>query len=166
MKKSAFLILCLLLVYVSKAQNEVDLLFSKMKDTYDQFDKTFKPKPDADPITIIYIPGNNDPFGKIYDKHKGKKIIGNVQFIGGFKEIMRGAAEKPKRKHLQQAFQTRYGKNHFTILLDLESELAQIMSVEGYAIFQISSKENKLLSRNDFGFDRLAFFKALGKYLQ
>lgn len=166
MKAILFLGLGLLCCTLGRAQATVTDLLSKMGDTQHQFKDTFDPGALNDQLTIIYIPGSNDPFGKIYDKHKGKELTGNVQFIGGFREMMRGADPDRKRSHLQEAFRTRYGKEHFTILIDLESEIAQMLSIKGYSILGLSKKENRIISFRDYGFDRIAFFKDLKKYFK
>lgn len=159
-----FLISCLVLTSMV-AQKNSSKLFEKMSDTYDQFGDRFDPGSVDDQLTIVYIPGNNDPFGRIYDKHKGKKIAEDVQFIGGFREIMIGMPADKKRAHLQEAFVSRYGKDHFTILLDLDSEIARMLSIQGYTILTISRKDDKIIRLEDFGFDRIAFFKVLNTYL-
>ncbi len=134
--------------------------------TVDQFDSDFSLETVEDQLTIIYIPGSNDPFGKVYDKHKGKKIADKVQFIGGFKEMMKGWNPEQKKSHLQEAFQFRYGKDHFPILLDLESDIAQLLSIKGYTILKISKKDNKIIEQKSFGFNRMDFFKALKPYFK
>lgn len=166
MKHSIFTLFCCLPLGLLFAQKSTADLFAKMSQTYDQFNDTFDPESTTDQLTIIYIPGSNDPFGKIYDKHKGKKLASDTQYIGGFKEIMAGIAEKKKKEHLQEAFVSRYGKDHFTILLDLESEIGASLDIKGYTILEVSKKGEKIIHFEDFGFDRVAFFKALNGYFK
>ncbi|MCB0629581.1 MAG: hypothetical protein R2824_33970 [Saprospiraceae bacterium] len=147
-------------------QHDVSAILQKMDQTVDQFDDTFESKNWEDEISIIYIPGSNDPFGRVYDKHKGKKLVANTQFIGGFKEMMADWDPEQKKKHLQEAFRVRYGKDHFRILLDFESEIQARLKTAGYAIIRLSKKDRKIISRKDYGFDRIAFFKDLQPYFK
>lgn len=164
MKKSIAILICCMAINYSFAQGKMTILLDKIGQCYDQFNNQLDLNNLEDRLTIIYIPGSNDPFSKIYNKHKGKKIADNVQFIGGFKAMMKGWDSKKKKGHLQDAFQFRYGKEHFTILLDLESEIAELFSIKGYTILQISKKENKVINIKDYGFDRIEFFKDLKQY--
>ena len=159
-----FIILFFLQFSLANGQENAVKLFTKMDGTYDQFNESFDSKSIDGVLTIIYIPGSNDPFGKIYDKHKGKSLAKNALFIGGFKEIMIGFPEKKKREHLQDALQARYDKN-FKILLDLESEIGEHLSIKGYTILTASKQDNKIIKLNDYGFDRIAFFNVLQAYL-
>ena len=148
---------------ISIAENYEGLI-QKMTYLYDQFNQPFDQNSLKEELTIIYIPGSHDPFHKIYDKHKGKKTLENVQFIGGFKEMMKGWDTSKKKGHLQEAFRVRYGKDHFSVLLDLESEIAALLSMDGYAIIKVSPIDGTLISKKIYGFDRVAFFKDLKKY--
>ncbi|HMQ62643.1 MAG TPA: hypothetical protein PKE06_18335 [Flavilitoribacter sp.] len=55
---------------------------------------------------------------------------GNVQFIGGSRERMAGMDKKNKLNHLQEAFQVRYGKVHFPILIDLDSDIGRALNLD------------------------------------
>ena len=129
----------------------------------DQFDDTFDPNSVENELTIIYIPGSNNPFEKIYDKRKGEKITKKVLLVGGFGEMMNTMDDKMKKSHLQDALSARYTKGS-KILIDLKSELAEMLSIRGYAIVTISKKRNKIINSIDYSFDRVAFFKALKAY--
>ena len=87
-----------------------------------------------------------------------------IIFVGGFKEMMIGWDKKRKRSHLQDAFQARYGKDHFTILFDLDSELEVLLNANGLSIVELSTSEDKVTSNQTFGSDRVAFLKVLRTY--
>ena len=152
---------CLLISSVSYGQAQPSEIFKKMDGLYDQFNKAIEVDDISGEITLIYIPGNDNPFGKVYDRHKGVKFKQEVQFIGGFAEMMNAMSKEAKKKHLQDAFQSRYGKQHFTILLDLDSDVQKVLGNKGYAIVKISSDGKRVISNQDFGGDRAAFFQAL-----
>jgi len=133
---------------------------NKLKNFYDQFNNKLNEDLSKN-LVIVFIPGSNDPFAKIYDKHKDKKLAEHVQFVGGFKEIMTNMDPEQKKKHLQEAFVQRYGKDHFTILLDLNSELANMLKFDGYTIIKVNGKSVDVKS---YDFDRIEFFKDLNSY--
>ena len=165
MKNEIFIVIILMSFTTSFAQQSVNNVLSKMADKYDQYDRKFNPHNFDNKLVIVYISGRNNPFSRIYDRHKGINIKENVQFIGGFRETIPGMPARKKREHLQQAFLVRYGKKHFPILLDLESEIAEMLSIKGNSIIIISKKDDKILSVDDFGDDRIQFFKSLSKYI-
>lgn len=80
--------------------------------------------------------------------------------------MMNNMSKDSKKSHLQDAFKARYGKDHFTILLDLDSDVQTVLGNKGYAIAIISKKKNALDSMEDFGSDRAAFFQALKEYMK
>ncbi len=141
-------------------------IFRKLGDLYDQFNKAFDTKIVDDRLTIVYIPGKDNPFGRVYDKLKGKEIKEGIQFIGGFKEMMAKMDRDAKKKHLQEAFVHRYGKRHFTILLDLDSEIQEMLNLDGYGVIILAKKDGQVLEQLDFGTDRGGFFKELQQYLK
>lgn len=148
------------------AQQSSTKVIQKMESLVDQFDQTFDATKQSDQLLLVFVPGSNDPFAKVYDKHKEKAVLPGVQFIGGFKEMMIGMDEDKKRKHLQDAYLFRYGKTHFPILLDLNSEVAQLLSIDGYGIIQIDLKNKVITDIKSFDFDRVEFFKALQPYFK
>jgi hypothetical protein len=94
-----------------------------------------------------------------------------VQFVGGFAEIIAQAAghgsdKNGMKPHLREAFTNRYGKDHFPILLDMSSKLADDLSLEGLSIIQISKKTGKVNSIKAFGNDRKKFLDAIQFYFK
>lgn len=166
MTKYFLLLLFLASITPAFAQNTPIEILGKMDTLYNQFDNTFESSRVGEELVIVYIPGKDNPFGKVYDRHKDKKLTDDVQFVGGFKEMMNNMSKDSKKKHLQEAFVSRYGNQHFTILLDLDSDVQRMLGNEGYTIAKISKKTNRVLSKQDFGTDRAAFFKALNNYLK
>ncbi len=138
-------------------------VFMKLSMLSDQFNDKFDPEQTDDKLTIIYIPGTNNPVEKIYSKSKAGKIIGNVLLVGGFKEMMKSFSYQAKKSHLQEALSTLYPKGS-KVIIDMESELGEMLALKGYAIVTISKKQNKIINNKDYGFDRVEFFKALSIY--
>ncbi len=162
MKKLILILLCGFLIQSGYAQVKASDVFEKLGKMPDQFDNLYDTKV-TDKLTLIYIPGTNNPFEKIYNKRKAAKTIGNVVLVGGFKEMMNSMSYDTKKDHLQDALSIRYKKGS-TILIDMDSELAQLLSISGYSIIKLSRNENKITEVNDYGFDRVEFFKNLGTY--
>lgn len=165
MKKYILTTLCSLLMATFTNGQEIkasDVLM-KLGLMPDQFNDTFDPNSIEDELTIVYIPGSNDPFVKIYDKRKGEKTIKDVMLVGGFGEMMSAFDDKMKKDHLQDALSARYTKGS-KILIDLDSEMAESLSIKGYTILTISKRSNKIIHFMDYGFDRITFFKELKKY--
>ncbi|MEP5612184.1 MAG: hypothetical protein ABJP45_08035 [Cyclobacteriaceae bacterium] len=163
MKKLILIAICGLVTTLSQAQIEASDVFTKLSQMPDQFDEMYDTGNVSDQLTLVYIPGVNTPFQKFYMKQKASKTKENVLLVGGFKEMMNAMSAEAKKKHLQEALSIQYKKGS-TILLDLESELGQLLSLKGYSIVTISKKSNKVMNINDYGFDRVEFFKALAAY--
>lgn len=163
--KSALFILSLLLTSLSGFGQSISAspVFSKLGEMDDQFNNRYRPGNVADQLVIVYIPGTNEPFQMIYNKKKGAKMVEGTLLIGGFKEMMSGMSYDSKKKHLQDALSIRYLKGS-QILIDMDSEVAAMLSLQGYSIITLSKKMNEVVQLRDFGFDRVAFFKALKAY--
>lgn len=142
---------------------EVSELLSKLGSFTDQFNATYDIAEVNDEITLIYIPGINNPFVKIYSKKKAAYTKENVIVVGGFKEIVNMMTSGNKKEHLQKALAIHYKKGS-SILVDMKSEIEKLLPITGYSITVLSKKENKIISINDYGFDRVEFFKALKKF--
>ncbi|MEP1095123.1 MAG: hypothetical protein ABJG78_08435 [Cyclobacteriaceae bacterium] len=163
MKNLILIAFCCLMTCLSHAQIKASDVFTKIGKMPDQFDEMYNGGDVADQLTLIYIPGINNPFEKFYMKQKAAKTKKDVLIVGGFKEMMNAMSFESKKKHLQEALSIQYKKGS-TVLLDLESELGQLLSLKGYSIINVSKKKNQILSINDYGFDRVEFFKALAAY--
>ena len=137
-------------------------LTGELNKLVDQYNKPYG-KTDQSQLVVIYVPGANNPFDKIYDKLKDKKLVQakNIQFVGGFKEIVTAmnASKEMAQSHIQEAMIARYGDQHFTILHDMESKIEQLLKLKGYAI--ITVKKNKMEKIEQFEFDRIKFLDAL-----
>ena len=164
MKKLLLTVFCgILLSPLTHAQGKASDVFRELNKMPDQFDEQYNGASVSDKLTLIYIPGTNNPFQKIYFKQKAAKIKDDVLLVGGFKEMMNAMSLESKRKHLQEALEIQY-KEGSRILLDLESEIGKLLSIKGYSIITLSKKTDKVIAIDDYGFDRVAFFKELSKY--
>lgn len=164
MKKLLLVTLCgLLLTSLSQAQVKASDVFTELNKMPDQFDEQYDAAGVSDKLTLIYIPGVNNPFEKIYFKQKAAKTKGDVLLVGGFKEMMNTMSFESKKKHLQEALAIQYKKGS-RILIDMESKLAKVLSIKGYTIVTLSKEKGQVIVVEDYGFDRVAFFKALSKY--
>jgi hypothetical protein len=151
------------------AQSDAKTILNKMATLVDQYNKNFDKNAVKDQLIIIYIAGGDDPFQKIYDKLKGKLINSKipVQFVGGMAELAAshgGGTMSPG--HLQEAFIFRYGSSHFPILIDLQSDVGKLLNVKGLSVVTISKSKNKIISSNDYAYDRIKFFKDINQYLK
>lgn len=140
-------------------------IIAKLSTISDQFNDQFDPSMVSDSFTIMYIPGKNNVFAKVYDKYAGKQFADNVLFVGGFKQMMASMSEQSKKGHLQDALSSRYDRESITVLIDLQSEISEVLPVNGFTILTISKKANTITS-TEYGDDRLAFFTALDTYLK
>ena len=164
MKKFILITACsLFMATCCYSQVKASEVFSKLSELTDQFDNAYDAAEVTDKLTLIYIPGTNKPFEKIYLKQKASKVKNNVLLVGGFKEMMGLMTRESKKEHLSGALGLQYKKGS-TILVDMDSELGQLLEVGGYSIITLSKVKNKIVNLNDFGFDRVAFFKELKKY--
>lgn len=163
MKKLILITIAGLLTSFSHAQIKASEVFDQLKKMPDQFDDAYDPTEIKDQLTLIYIPGSNNPFQKIYMKQKAAYLKDNVLLVGGFKEMMGMMSIESKKDHLQEALALQYKKGS-TILIDMDSELGQLLNINGYSIITISKDKNEVLSIEDFGFDRVEFFKKLKEY--
>lgn len=153
----------------SKAQS-LDKVYGVMSPLTDQFNKTFAAP--TDELVIIWVPGNDDPFNKIYEKWKGKTFTSskNVQVVGGFKEMVSqnsghgGSSVESIKKHIADALISRYGTKHFPILLDMNADLGSTLSLSGLSIIVVSKKTNAIKSKTDFGSDRKKFLDEVNTY--
>lgn len=59
-------------------------------------------------------------------------------------------------------------KNYFqfSILLDLQSDMGKLLNVKGLSVVIISKAKNKIISSNDYAYDRKKFFEAINQYLK
>ncbi len=165
MKKPMFMIISsflLMSTFIVHGQKATDV-FLKLEAMPDQFNNMYEASSVNDELTLIYVPGTNNPFQKIYFKQKAAQTIDNVLLVGGFKEIMNAMSREAKRKHLQEALSIQY-KRGSKILIDMDSELGQLLELKGYSIVTISKSKNAVTDVQDFGFDRVAFFQALKLY--
>jgi len=154
----------LFLAVHAHAQAPASDIFQLLKEMPDQNNQSFDPVDLGDEAVIIFVPGAENPFQKFYTKKKAAQLKPNALLVGGFKEMMNNMSPGAKKKHLQEALAMRYKEGQ--MLLDLDSKLGELLSLQGYSIIRLSKKENKVLEINDFAFDRVAFFKALQKYEQ
>lgn len=162
MKKTLLLLMLGLAVsFMIVAQNDKgDQVWQELTQMPNQFNDLFNPNIDADEITIIYIPGTNNPFEKIYSKSKASSIPGNVLLVGGFGEIMKMMSRESKRSHIQEALGQYYQKGS-SVLIDLDSNLGKLLAIKGYSIFKLSITDRKIIEIKDYGFDRVEFFQAV-----
>lgn len=169
MKHTFFSIALSLIVASSYAQSDSKTILTELGTLVDQYNRSFNPE-SGEKLTLIWVPGADDPFGKIYDKLKGRKLKKNsfVQFVGGFKEsaARMGGDPASAKKHIQEAMVFRYGDNYFPILIDIESKIASNLSTTGYSIITLSKKSNKIVSKVDCGTDRKKFFDLLNTYFE
>ena len=165
MKKHFLIIFCsIMMIPAMRAQDAkaTDVL-ARLEAMPDQFNKKFDSKGIDDKLTIIYIPGTNNPFEKFYFKSKAAKTKPDVLLVGGFDEMMNSMSYETKLKHLQDALSARYPKGS-RVMIDMTSEVGKLLSTRGYTIVTISKKQNRVMDLRDFGFDRVAFFDALKEY--
>jgi hypothetical protein len=114
------------------------------------------------------VPGGDDRLQKIYDKLKDKTFNSAmpVQFVGGFGELGDGHGGGMSIDHLTNGFKSRYGEKYFSILLDLQSDMGKLLNVKGLSVVIISKAKNKIISSNDYAYDRKKFFEAINQYLK
>lgn len=160
-----FLLFCLQTV---SAQTEWELIQRKLTSLTDQFDKPFTARQDR--LVLIYVPGADDPFTKVYDKWKSKQWKdAAVQVVGGFQELVSehghgGANSQGMKGHIREAMNARYGRNHFSILLDMQNEVARELGLKGFSILIMSRRG--IEKKEDFGNDRKQFFDAIQTYFK
>jgi hypothetical protein len=112
----------------------------------------------------------DDPFTKVYDKWKSKQWKeADVQVVGGFREMLSagghgGASANGMKSHIQEAMIARYGKDHFPILLDMQSEIGSTLELKGFSI--VIFDKNRMEKKEDFGSDRKKFFDAIQTYFK
>jgi hypothetical protein len=165
MKRKLIPLLIFFNVALCIAQSSPEKVVDNLSTMTDQYDKAFTQNAFKEKLTLIYVNGIDDPFSKVYDKLKGKTLIkGNgVLFAGAFKDIMPGVDHGPKQKHLAEAMVSRYGKDHFSILFDLDNKLVKDLALKGLSIVTITKGTNKV-KITDFGDDRKKFFDAINSY--
>jgi hypothetical protein len=173
MKRIVLLLTLLILIRVAHAQPDSKSLLSELGNLTDQYDHPFDKAKGNDKLVIIFVSGGDDPFTKVYDKLKGKSLKNSseVQIVGGFEEMLSagghgGSDDSGMKSHISDAFISRYGDKHFSILIDMKSSVAKKASVKGLSVIIMSKKSNKVESLTDFGTDRKKFFDAINPYFK
>jgi hypothetical protein len=162
MRYSLILVSIFLIACQTMAQPKSSEVIQLIESLSDQFDNNHKFN--GETITVVFVPGVDDPFTKVYDKWKDKswQPDAKITVVGGFKEMLagggHGAPSDGIKKHVQDAFIARYGKGHFPILIDLMSETGVMLGVKGLSIIKINVKTKTIESIQDFGDNRKKFF--------
>lgn len=173
MKKIVLLLTLLVLIRVAHGQADSKVLFNELVNLTDQYGHPFDKSKVNDRLVIIFVSGADDPFTKVYDKLKGKSLKNNseVQFVGGFDEMLSagghgGSDDAGMKSHIADAFISRYGEKHFSILIDMKSSVAKRAKITGLSVIILSTKSNKIERLTDYGTDRKKFFDAINPYFK
>lgn len=159
MKKLLNLIVLVLMIAptVSQAQTESDAVIKVLTTLVDQYDKLFVTNGKS-AITLVYVPGSDDPFGKVFSKYAGKKLKdGNTVMAGGFKQL-----GPPDKSHLQGGITSQYGKDCYRIILDLDSKVETLLNLKGRSIIILEPGKKAVVK--DFGENRKEFLDAVNPY--
>lgn len=151
------------------AQGDAKTILYKMSGFVDQYNKNFDVEAVKNKLVIIYVAGGDDPFQKIYDKLKDRVLTSAipVQFVAGLAEVGTShGGGSISASHIQTAFKSRYGSSHFPILIDVKSDMGKLLGVKGLSVVIISKSTNKIISSNDYGYDRKKFFQNINQYLK
>ena len=163
MMKYVLPVLVLLVLSGTLKSQTIDLsvLLQKISEVPDQNGKKFDPDKVEDEFTFIFIEGTNTVTVDVYSKLSGKRPKENVLIIGGWKDVIPGREYDFKYDHLKGIFE----KVSYPILMDINSELFELMELERYSVITISKESNEVEIRS-FGQDRAAFLMELIKHLE
>jgi hypothetical protein len=139
-------------------------VLEKLSAITDQYGDNFDPDI-KDEIKFIFIEGTNTMLPEIYSKFKGKQLVDNARIVGGMANVMPGVDAKAKYDHMTDGFKSDFalGKDGYSILFDMGSEILKMLELKKYSIVSISKQENNV-DIQDFGSDRIEFLKAVREY--
>jgi|GEM_PF-6058958 len=163
MKKFLVTVIIGLAFTTAFAQVDSDKVLTPMGQLVDQYNVAFD-KNVKGTFTVVYVPGADDPFTKVYGKFKGKKQTEkNMIFVGGF-AAMFDAEWTPAmmKSHLQKGITDAYGKDSFRILLDLEDKAQKALNVKTIAIIKL--KAGKIAEVKEYGENRKEFLDVVSTY--
>lgn len=141
--------------------SDAETLLKELSNIRDQNRKPFDPNKIKNNYTFIFIEGTNTITVDVYSKLSGKRPAGNVQIIGGWKNVIPGMDPEKKFNHLKDIF----AKVSYPILIDVESKVLGLLELNQFSIVTVSGEDGKL-DIIDFGSDRAAFLPEFYKYLE
>ena len=166
MKKIMVCAIGLILLISSPAWSQIhsDKILNTMSSLSDQYNVAFQYK--NTPITVVFVPDNDEPFVKVYDKFKGRKQQDpNMIFVGSFSGLFGGGGDASGMKsHLQQGITSTYGRDSYRILLDVENKVQKLIGINSRAILKLT--KGKPAEVTEFKENRKEFLDAVSTYFE
>lgn len=145
----------------SKASDILELL----SNISNQYGDRFVERNITEKLTLICIEGTNTAFAEIYSKFKYEKPATGVRVVAGWQNVMPEISYDQKLKHMNHGLTSKegLGEEAYSMLMDLDSNLFQLLNLNRYSIVTMSI-DNNTVAVVDYGSDRIEFLKEMKKY--